>query len=211
MGLAERALPPAGLPPGRDAAVRRPSGARGGVFYLDEFAGQLFQDGELIAEGDDSLRLQAFPPAERHDFRLVYSTFRHNAFWQRSRRATTEWEFSSQRPEGDHEVLPLLSIDYDLPLSETNTAPGGESFSFGLGFRMPPEVVVKPLVRVSVEVSWDGGASWTALDARGCLKQKSCTVKLKNPRSGSASFRVAAADTAGRTVTQTVIDAYAVE
>ena len=194
------------MPPFVDQA-----GHEGGVFYLDEFAGQLFQDGELIAEGDDSLRLQAFPPAERHDYRLVYSKFRHNAFWQRSSRATTEWEFSSQRPEGDHEMLPLLSIDYDLPLSETNTAPGGESFSFGLGFRMPPEVAVKPLARVSVEVSWDGGTSWTALDARGCLKQKSCTVKLKNQRSGSASLRVSAADTAGRAVTQTVIDAYAVD
>ena len=195
-----------GMPPFVDQA-----GHLGGVLYLDEFAGQLFQDGELIAEGDDPLRLQAFVPAERHDYRLVYSIFRHNAFWQRSSRATTEWEFSSQRPEGDHEVTPLLSIDYDLRLSETNTAPGGASFSFGLGFRMPPEVAVKPLARVSVEVSWDGGTSWTALDARGCLKQKSCTVKLKNQRSGSASLRVSAADTAGRSVTQTVIDAYAVD
>ena len=194
-----------GMPPFVDQA-----GHLGGVLYLDEFAGQLFQDGELIAEGDDPLRLQAFVPAERHDYRLVYSIFRHNAFWQRSSRATTEWEFSSQRPEGDHEVTPLLSVDYDLRLSETNTAPGGASFSFGLGFRMPPEVAVKPLARVSVEVSWDGGTSWTALDARGCLKQKSCTVKLKNQRSGSASLRVSAADTAGRSVTQTVIDAYAV-
>ena len=110
-----------GMPPFVDQA-----GHQGGVLYLDEFAGQLFQDGELIAEGDDPLRLQAFVPAERHDYRLVYSNFRHNAFWQRSSRATTEWEFSSQRPEGDHEVTPLLSIDYDLPLSETNTAPGGD-------------------------------------------------------------------------------------
>ena len=37
------------------------------------------------------------------------------------------------------------------------------------------------------------------------------TVKLKNQGSGSASFRVSAADTAGRAVTQTVIDAYAVD
>ena len=195
-----------GMPPFVDQA-----GHQGGVLYLDEFAGQLFQDGELIAEGDDPLFLQAFVPPERHDYRLVYSLFRHNAFWQRSSRATTEWVFSSQRPEGDHEVTPLLSIDYDLRLSETNTAPGGKPFSFDLGFRMPPEVVVKPLARVSVEVSWDGGASWTALDARECLKKKSCTVKLKNQRSGSASFRVSAADTAGRAVTQTVIDAYAVD
>ena len=183
----------AGMPPFVDRA-----GHQGGVLYLDEFAGQLFLDGELVAEGDDPLRLQAFAPAERHDYRLVYSNLRRNAFWQRSSRATTEWQFSSQRPEGDHEILPLLSIDYDLPLSETNTAPGGESFSFGLGFRMPPEVVVNPLARVSVEVSWDGGTSWTALDARGCVNKKSCTVKLNNHRSGSASLRVSAADTAGQ-------------
>ena len=85
-----------------------------------------------------------------------------------------------------------------------------DSFSFGLDFRMPPEVAVKPLERVSVEVSWDGGTTWTALDARSCLTKKSCTVKLKNQSSGSASLRVSAAYTAGRAVTQTVIDAYAV-
>ena len=93
-----------GMPPFVDQA-----GHQGGVLYLDEPAGQLFQDGELIAEGDDPLFLQAFVPPERHDYRLVYSLFRNNAFWQRSSRATTEWEFSSQRPEGDHEVTPLLS------------------------------------------------------------------------------------------------------
>ena len=43
------ALPPGGLLPARNAAVRRPGGHRR-FLYLDEFAGQLFQDGELIAE-----------------------------------------------------------------------------------------------------------------------------------------------------------------
>ena len=158
------------MPPFVDQA-----GHPGGVFYLDEFAGQLFLDGELIAQGDDPLRLQAFVPAERHDYRLVYTIFRQNAFWQRSTR-TRRLGVQLPAPGGRSREPPADPVDYDLALSETNTATGGESFSFGVDFRMPPEVVVKPLARVSVEVSWDGGTSWTALDARGCLKKKSCTV-----------------------------------
>ena len=137
------------LPPARDAAVRRPGGPPG----RRPLPGRV-RRASSSRTGSSSPRAtirsacRRFVPPERHDYRLVYSVFRHNAFWQRSSRATTEWEFSSQRPEGDHEVTALLSIDYDLRLSETNTAPGGEPFSFGLGFRMPPEVVVKPLARV---------------------------------------------------------------
>ena len=96
-----------GMPPFVDQA-----GHQGGVLYLDEFAGQLFQDGELIAEGDDPLFLQAFVPPERHDYRLVYSLFRHNAFWQRSSRATTEWVVqlaaAGGRSRGDPPALDRL-------------------------------------------------------------------------------------------------------
>ena len=197
-----------GLPPFVDQA-----GHLGGVLYLDEFAGHLFQDGELIAEGDEprpaaGIRARGAPrlPARLLDLppqRLLPGSDRAE------RRPNGSSAQGLESYAGD--APPSSPLDYDLQLSETNTAPGGASFSFGLGFRMPSEVAVKPLARVSVEVSLGRRDVMDGARRSRLPKQKSCTVKLKNQRSGSASLRSApAADTAGRSVTQTVIDAYAV-
>src|SRR5262245_51553161 len=195
------------------------AGHVGYPIYLEEFEGKLFRDGELVAEGDDPLWMQYFASEEQHAYRLVYTTHRNNGFWQRSTTTETAWEFTSGRPAGDHEVLPLIGIDYDLPLSDLGTARAGTPLDIGLRFRLPPEATAAPLARLGAEISWDQGATWVPADLRGCavggaqakaMKAGACTVRVTNRASGSASLRVTAADTAGRTVSQTVIDAYAV-
>ena len=105
-----------------------------------------------------------------------------------------------------------MTVDYDLPLDAHGEARRGQ-FSFELAFGMPAEAERKPIARATVEVSWDGGATWHQARLQGCgpKTRRSCTVVLLNPASGSASLRVSATDTAGRSVTQTIVDAYAVE
>ena len=81
---------------------------------------------------------------------------------------------------------------------------------------MPPEVEAAPLARLTVEISWDGGESVGAgRPARlSMLAQEAASRPARSgrqPRAGKASLRVTAEDTAGRTVSQTVVDAYAVE
>jgi subtilisin family serine protease len=202
------------MPPFTDTA-----GHVGSTIFLDEFDGRLYQDGQLVVEqADDPLGMGYEAPPEAHRYRLVYSTSRRNEFWQRSTATETAWEFTSARTPGDHEVLPLLSVDYELPLSDLGIAPAG-AFSFGLALRMPPEVAVAPATRIGVEISWDGGATWAAADLRSCPVAglthnandgKGCAVRVRNRAGSSASLRVAATDAAGRSVTQTVVDAYAV-
>ena len=189
------------------------AGHFGYPIYLEDFEGRLYQDGELVAQGDDPLFLQYWPAEEPHRYRLVYATHRANGFWQRSTSTETAWEFTSARPTADHEVLPLLSVDYDLPLSERATAPAGAPFSFGLRFTMPPEVEAAPVVRMTVDISWDGGATWRPAELHGCppAGRQTCTARVVNRAAGTASLRVTAEDAVGRTVSQTVVDAYAVE
>jgi len=188
------------------------AGHVGSPFYLGEFEGKLFRDGELMFQGDDPLWLQGEAPPEVHDYRLVYTMRRQNGFWRRSTTAESEWTFSSGRTAGDHEVLPLMTVDFELPLGTHNEARPGP-FSFGLSFGMPAEVEQKPIADVAVDVSWDGGATWQPAALQGCggSAKQGCTVRLRNPATGSASLRVSATDTAGRSVTQTIVDAYAVE
>ena len=59
-----------------------------------------------------------------------------------------------------------------------------------------------------MEASWNGGATWSPAATR--CKGAACTVQIRNPGSGSASLRVTATDAAGRSVVQTVGDAYGV-
>jgi hypothetical protein len=184
------------------------AGHVGGPLYLGEFEGKLYRDGELLVQSEDPIFMQYFAEPEPHDYELVYTTRRENGFSQRSTTVETSWKFRSQTTEGDHEVLPLLNVDYDLPLSKTNSAPAG-AFRFGVKVGMPPEVEVTPIADLAVEVSWDKGSTWqkaalSACDASGCKAQ------VQNPRRGSASLRVSATDAAGHSVVQTVIDAYVV-
>jgi subtilisin family serine protease len=184
------------------------AGHVGGPIYLGEFEGKLYQDGELVIQTEDPIWLQTGAPPEPHDYELVYTTHRENGFSQRSTTTETSWRFRSQTTEGDHEVLSLLSVDYDLGLTKHNTAPAGP-FSFGVAFRMPIEVEPAPLADVSVEISWDGGAAWTNAALRSC-GATGCTAQVQNVRNGSASLRITATDAAGRSVRQTVVDAYLV-
>ena len=161
-------------------------GHTGSAIYLDEFHGALYRNGELVTEADDPIWLSGWVPPEPADYRLVYTMRRNNAFWQRSTFSQSEWGFHSKRTPGDHAVLPLLSVDLDLPLSTLNTAPA-DPFSFGVGFRMPLEVAYRPVRDVTVEVSWDGGGTWQAAPLRGCTGM-GCTVDVNNRTGGAASL-----------------------
>ena len=183
------------------------AGHIGYPFYLGEFDGKLYVDGELAAGGDDPIWMQTFAEPERHQYELVYATHRENGFWQRSKDVETRWRFTSERPTVDHETLPLINVDYDLSLSNLNTAPPGP-FSFGVRFRLAPGATQSPITSVVVEASWNGGTTWSPAATR--CKRAACTVQIRNPGAGSASLRVTATDAAGRSVVQTISDAYGV-
>ncbi len=185
------------------------AGHVGGPIYLGEFEGKLYQDGELVLDVlDDPIWMQTSPPPEAHDYELVYITHRQSAFSQRSTASETNWKFRSETPSGDHEVLPLMSVDYDLGLTKYNSASPG-AFSFGVKFTMPLEVGPAPISKVTVELSWDKGATWTKAALKNC-GATGCTAQVQNIRNKSASLRVSATDAAGRSVRQTVVDAYLV-
>ena len=138
----------------------------------------------------------------------VTETKRENLFWQRSTRVTTEWGFTSDTPDDFLEVLPMLGVDYRMSLSATGTAPA-KRFGFDVAFAMPNGVKTLPVVKRSVEISWDGGQTWKQADLRDCGKT-SCHVEVTNKAGGQASLRVRATDAGGRTVSQEIVNAYAV-
>jgi hypothetical protein len=176
-------------------------------------AGALSQDGTQIWQSDSPWFMWGDVPPERHTYRLDYTATRANGFWQRSTTVQTSWWFPSQRPEADHEVVPLMTARLDVPLSDAATAPAGAQ-SFPLELGMPDGATPAPATNVRVDVSVDGGASWQPARVRGCRfadgRGTTCQVRVVNPAGTSVSLRLSARDGAGRAIAQTIVDAYAV-
>jgi hypothetical protein len=165
-------------------------------------------------------------PAAKHAYRLTYHTQRSNPFWQRSTTTDTEWRFDSAHTDS-LTTLPLLAVAIDAGLDTRNAANVGPA-SIVVDFAMPPGATAAKLRSATLELSWDGGATWSAAAAR-CADPNgrpaatpfglptltpvpggSCTARVTNLAGGHASLRVRATDAVGREVRQTIVDAYVV-
>ena len=176
---------------------------------MDAFNGEIYSDGELIHTAIDSFRMSKQLSPGSHRLRVVVETNRHDKFWRRSTAIKTTWGFDSEPVAAGYAALPMLSINYQLPrLSSANTAAAG-SYTFGLEFDMPDTIDTRPVVKRQVEISWDGGETWRPATKITC-RVASCTATVKNLPGESASLRVSGTDEAGSTVTQEIINAYAV-
>jgi hypothetical protein len=185
------------------------AGHAGSAQFLNEFSGKVYQDGALVMTGDDPLWLWGDFPAARHSYRLLYDTRRVTPFWQRSTHTRTTWTFSSRKPASGIVVLPLLIVDYHLPLSNLQTAaPGG--YTFDIGVRMPPDAAVRPITSLRVQLSWNGGHSWSTLAPTRCVSAGQCSYQVQNQASGWATLRVTARDAGGNSVQQMIANAYRV-
>jgi hypothetical protein len=108
--------------------------------------------------------------------------------------------------------LPLLFPVYNLPLNTGDQAKAGAPFtirftvSHQLGESPPSEV------SASVSESFDDGKTWTAPQAATSTGGNQFTATIAQPAlsatSGFASLRVTATDSAGNSVTQTIVRAY---
>ncbi len=201
------------LPPYTDTG-----GHAGSPLFVGEFEGRLYRDGDLAWQADDPLWLWGDVSPGRHDYRLTYRATRQNVFWGRSTDIRTEWRFSSARPRGDHAVIPLITVGYDLPLGAENSAPAG-TFAFGLRFGVPRGATAAALRSVTAEISWNGGRTWSRIGLTGCTPGPpsaregaagACRARVTNRTGQRASLRIRATDRAGRSVSQTVVGAYLV-
>ncbi len=176
--------------------------------FSTEFDGKIYADDELVLDMFASVFMNTTVPAGKHHFRVVTDTQRENLFWQDSTHVHTSWTFDSSTAPDGPEVLPMLGIDYQLALSSINAAPAGR-YGFDVRFSMPDTVKTQKVVTHRIAISWDGGAHWRNAPMVRC-GDTSCQVQVVNRAGGHASLRVVAADAAGRTVTQQIVDAYSV-
>ena len=100
-----------------------------------------------------------------------------------------------------------MAVRFAPKLDLHNSAPAGRSFELPVRVEQQPGAPRAKARTVTVEVSYDGGRSWTKAKVR--QQGKGWTAQLRHPRGAEyVSLRATATDSAGNTVTQRVIQAY---
>ncbi|WP_045746573.1 S8 family peptidase [Actinoplanes rectilineatus] len=148
-------------------------------FADDNVTVKLWRNGTLIAEPSGGT-FAATTTAGKASYRLAVTTGRSGEEWVYATSTSTEWTFTSAAAGR----LPLLGVDYTVH-------PLGVNLAFSAKVRS-----------LKVEMSTDDGTLWRPAVVLG-------NTALVLPGRKPVSLRVTATDTAGNTLKQTVIRAYA--
>ena len=171
---------------------------------------ELYEDGRLLASDDQAWGTYTATSA-RADYRLELDVARtKDPQWAYSTTTNTTWEFGSARPGNGSADLPLLEVDYDVPVDLANTARGGrfERLGFSVGYAGRPDRAAR-LRDLDAWISYDDGGTWQRLHTSALGSSRSAIVW--HPREGGfASLRVRATDRDGNSIEQTVVRAYGI-
>jgi hypothetical protein len=168
---------------------------------------KLYRDGVEIPASEQGLGSAVFPvPAERGRYRLE-ATAERGAPYTLSTRVAGVWEFDSAH--GDRAVvpLPLSAVRFTPRLDANQSAPAGRSFAIPVSVQTQAGSDAGDNRTLTVEVSYDDGATWTPAQLRH--EHGRTTVVVNHPAgAGYVSLRAKATDTQGNTVEQTIVRAY---
>ncbi|GAA3744721.1 S8 family serine peptidase [Plantactinospora mayteni] len=178
-----------------------------GSSSTDSGGTRLYRNGELIGTTEDVGYGYFDVPGDAATYRLEARGERPGETL--STRVSSAWTFRSGHVlgEGD-QPLPVLAVRFAPALNDHNRAPAGRDFAFPVYVQAQPGPAYGKLRALTVEVSYDDGATWRPVKLHGEGYER--TAYLRHPSgSGFASLRASATDTLGNTVEQTIIRSYA--
>ncbi|MFD2764297.1 S8 family peptidase [Micromonospora eburnea] len=164
----------------------------------------LHRDGRLVGEyagssGDFTI------PQQAGDYRLSYD-LDMGGLLPVSTRVSTAWTFRSTGPSDHRSVpVPLLSVDYALPLDAANHPTGGTA---GFTVHQSHGVAKQRVTGFELWTSTDDGGTWQPVTVRAG-GDGGFTAALPTPGDGQAvSLRVKVTADGGSGIDQTIIRAY---
>lgn len=165
-------------------------------------ATRLYRDGELIGENDAAGCCRFEVPPGAAQYRLSTEATRSEMF-PVSRRVAASWTFRSDTTSGERR-LPIPTIRYFPALDENDSAPSGQTFAVPVAVQEQASAEIQPPSELTAEVSYDSGATW-----QQATVVADTWLVLNHPgNADTVSLRTTAAQAAGNTVEQTIIDAY---
>ncbi|MGI5215529.1 S8 family serine peptidase [Plantactinospora sp. CA-290183] len=162
----------------------------------------LLRDGEPLTELD-GLNGELTVPPEAADYRLTMTGERGGPATL-STRVEVTWTFRSAHVDGDAPSrLPLSTVRFSPRVDSDNTAPAGQTGTVPVTVTAQPDSGAGANRSLTVEASYDDGTSWHPVEV------SAGQALVRHPETpGYVSLRATATDTAGNTVTQTVVRAY---
>ncbi|MGK5742669.1 S8 family serine peptidase [Micromonospora sp. URMC 103] len=166
----------------------------------------LYRNGALVGENAEPGYGEFAVPPGAADYRM--ETLTRRSFTDLSTEVGVAWTFRSRHVPGDDFArLPAMAVRFAPPLDAANTAPAGRSFTIPVRVQRQPGAPSARVAALTVEVSYDGGATWQRAWVRPARDGWAATVRHPTG-AGHVSLRATARDTAGNTVRQHVIQAY---
>ncbi|MDT7845665.1 S8 family serine peptidase [Streptomyces justiciae] len=186
-------------------------GARDGQEPVSDTAeAVLYRDGEQVFSSQHGMWGDVEVPGGAADYRLDLRTSRTSDDWRFGTGTRTSWTFSSAT-ETEETELPLLQVDYAVPVDAGNAVGPQRRHTVGIGVRMQDGMAAPRGVSVRLETSYDDGRTWTrARTTRVSTGGFTATVERPSRVHGDAAvtLRVTATDAAGNSVRQTIDRAY---
>nr|WP_329035111.1 S8 family serine peptidase [Streptomyces sp. NBC_00178] len=171
----------------------------------------LYRDGKQIAASDKGAWGNFEVPSGKATYKLDLTTARESDDWNFGTDTHTSWTFRSDtaaRPT----MLPLLQLDYDVPVDVNNAVDRARTHKIGFNVRMQDGMPAPRWAKLKVEASYEDGKNWTTVRAKQHGKRGQFVADLQRPSyiHGDAyvTLRVTASDAAGSSVQQTVVRAF---
>jgi hypothetical protein len=164
----------------------------------------LYRNGQVV--GTHASSFGEFPMVkEKANYRLTYDLDASVAL-PVSTKVNTAWTFTSTGSSGTSDAaVPLLSVDYALPLDANNRPTTGEA---GFTVHQAPGTAAQKVTEFKAWTSVDDGATWTQVDVRKVAGNR-FSAQLPETSAGQAvSLRIAVAADGGSGMEQTIIRAY---
>ncbi|MGW2930411.1 S8 family serine peptidase [Streptomyces sp. NPDC001156] len=188
-----------------------PGGGPGVSSANDTSKAELYRNGEQIATSDNGAWGNFEVPAGDAEYRLDLTTGRTSDDWRFGTDTHTSWTFRSGTT-ADTALLPLLQLDYDVPVDAQNAVGRARTHALGMTVRMQDGMAAPRGVKLKVEASYDDGKTWTTTRTERQDGEGRFTAIVERPSNvhGDAyvTLRVTATDSAGNSVQQTVNHAY---
>ncbi|MFD3457428.1 S8 family serine peptidase [Streptomyces sp. NPDC058691] len=164
----------------------------------------LYQGSTRLAVGSYTTVGADAPGAGRLPYRLVLDGSRDASVSPYSATTHTEWGFTSAATTGDESaVLPLIQLDYGIATDPDGRADRHAKVAVSAA-HLPGAAGAGAIAPVTVEFSYDDGRTWHKAD-----RAHDGRYAVAPPRhAGFVSLRASARDSAGNTVTQSVIRAF---
>nr|WP_310591957.1 S8 family serine peptidase [Streptomyces canus] len=175
----------------------------------DSAAAALYRDGRKVAEADSGFA-DFEVPSGAADYRLDLTTSRISDEWAYGTDTDTSWSFRSANA-GETTPLPLLQLDYNVPVDAYNAVDSGRTHWIGLSVRSQDGLAAPHGVSLQVKVSYDDGKTWdqAKLKAHGRNMFETAIKKPYRIRGDAyVTLQVTARDAAGNSVRQTVQRAF---